>query len=113
MSRFEILNDGPRRWVLVDSQSDEPSPAFETKAEATDAIDRIIEAHGKGQEEARCDAQSEIDRLALVIQHEVDCVEAAKSEIERLRAAMAKARDEAFNGWSTAAKNTLDEALGK
>jgi sarcosine oxidase gamma subunit len=34
MKRFEIVNDGPNRWVLVDNQSDDPSPVYQTEAEA-------------------------------------------------------------------------------
>jgi hypothetical protein len=34
MRRFEIVNDGPNRWVLVDNQSDDPSSVYQTEGEA-------------------------------------------------------------------------------
>jgi hypothetical protein len=34
MKRFEILEDGPARFVLVDNCSDEPAPVFKTRDEA-------------------------------------------------------------------------------
>jgi hypothetical protein len=32
--RFEILNDGPDRWVAVDNASDDPHPVFSTESAA-------------------------------------------------------------------------------
>jgi len=34
LSRFEVLNDGPNRWVLFDNESDDPAPVYATEAEA-------------------------------------------------------------------------------
>ena len=38
MPRYEILNDGPGRWVLVDHSTDEPSPVYDTREEAEGAL---------------------------------------------------------------------------
>lgn len=32
--RFEIMNDGPRRWVAIDNESDDEHPVFETEIAA-------------------------------------------------------------------------------
>lgn len=34
MPRWEVINDGPDRWVLVDNESDDPCPVYETEAVA-------------------------------------------------------------------------------
>lgn len=34
MARFQILNDGPDRYVLNDTDTDDPAPVFRTKEEA-------------------------------------------------------------------------------
>lgn len=38
IERFEILNDGPGRWVLVDNESDDPAPVYDTQAAAEAAM---------------------------------------------------------------------------
>lgn len=44
LERYQILNDGPGRWVLVDNQSDEPCPVYMSRAEAELALrERIAE----------------------------------------------------------------------
>jgi hypothetical protein len=40
--RWQIFNDGPRRWVLVDNWTDDPAPAYETE-EAAQAVKRDLE----------------------------------------------------------------------
>jgi hypothetical protein len=40
--RWQIFNDGPRRWVLVDNWTDDPAPAYETE-EAAQAVKRNLE----------------------------------------------------------------------
>jgi len=32
--RWRVFNDGPRRWVLVDQESDEPCPVYNTRSQA-------------------------------------------------------------------------------
>lgn len=46
--RFEVLNDGPSRWVLVDHENaDDPAPVYRTEREAENAmLVRGIEAMG-------------------------------------------------------------------
>lgn len=41
--RFSVLNDGENRWVLVDSQDDDPSPVFETEELARAEMQSRIE----------------------------------------------------------------------
>lgn len=38
MPRFEVLNDGPGRWVLVDNGSDDPCPVYPTEEAANAAM---------------------------------------------------------------------------
>lgn len=38
--RFEILNDGPSRYVVLDNWSDDPAPVFERRAAAEEHIQR-------------------------------------------------------------------------
>lgn len=38
MPRFEILEDGPNRYVLVDNESDDPTPVYSTMIEAMAAL---------------------------------------------------------------------------
>lgn len=38
MPRFEILEDGPGRFVLVDNESDDPAPVYLTKEDAERAM---------------------------------------------------------------------------
>lgn len=37
-NRWEVISDGPGRWVLVDHENDDPAPVFKTKAEADHAM---------------------------------------------------------------------------
>ncbi len=40
MERFEIVSDGPERWVVVDNYNPEPSaPVFRSRLEAEQAIE--------------------------------------------------------------------------
>jgi hypothetical protein len=36
--RYEVVNDGPDRWVLVDNWSDDPAPVYETRGAAYRAL---------------------------------------------------------------------------
>lgn len=38
MERYQIFEDGPGRFVLVDNESDDPSPVFRTREEAKVSI---------------------------------------------------------------------------
>jgi hypothetical protein len=38
MARFQILEDGPEQWVLVDNTSDDPCPVYTTRAAAEAAL---------------------------------------------------------------------------
>lgn len=40
--RFTILNDGPDRFVLVDTESDAPAPVYTTAAEAEAALTKAL-----------------------------------------------------------------------
>ena len=41
--RFKIINDGPERWVLLDTESDELKvPVYKTEKEAFDAMNRTL-----------------------------------------------------------------------
>lgn len=47
-SRFEIIEDGPGRWVLIDHEStEETAPVFETKEAAIEARRALAQAQDK------------------------------------------------------------------
>lgn len=62
--------------------------------EAIEFAGRTDDGHMIVEEEALVWALAEIDRLRVVVQYEVDCVEAAKAEIDRLTREHDEARAE-------------------
>ena len=40
--RFEIIDNGPLSFVLVDNESDEPCPCYTTRAEAEAALEQAV-----------------------------------------------------------------------
>ena len=100
-------------WRLGDDDIEQPDPR-----EIGEAIDAAIEMIERLEAAEKSDAESlamyrkardERDALRAALQHEADCVEAAKADIEALRAKITEMEQQEPVAWTT--KLALD--LGK